>query len=79
MLQVKRIAIVWESETGGGVNSCLRYLLQSKSSRVRNLVSYLDTDDSDGFGDFEDWVTKLDKSRNQNFSETFPELYKLIY
>ena len=31
MLQIKRIAIVWESETGGGVNSHLRYLLQSKS------------------------------------------------
>jgi len=31
MLQVKRIAIVWESETGGGVNSHLRYLLQSKA------------------------------------------------
>ena len=31
MLQIKRIAIVWESETGGGVNSYLRYLLQSKA------------------------------------------------
>ena len=31
MLQIKKIAIVWESETGGGVNSYLRYLLQSKA------------------------------------------------
>ena len=54
------------------------HLLQSKSSRVRNLISYLDTDDSDGFGDFEDWVTKLDKARNQTFSETFPELWDLV-
>ena len=29
--KVNNIAIVWESETGGGVNSHLRYLLQSKS------------------------------------------------
>ena len=26
MQQIKNIAIVWESETGGGVNSFLRYL-----------------------------------------------------
>ena len=31
MSQIKKIAIVWESETGGGVNSYLRYLLQSKA------------------------------------------------
>ena len=31
MSKVNNIAIVWESETGGGVNSHLRYLLQSKS------------------------------------------------
>ena len=31
MLQIKRIAIVWEAEPGGGVNSHLRYLLQSKA------------------------------------------------
>jgi len=31
MAQVNKIAIVWESETGGGVNSYLKYLLQSKA------------------------------------------------
>ena len=31
MSQIKRIAIVWESITGGGVNSYLVYLLQSKA------------------------------------------------
>ena len=31
MSQIKNIAIVWESETGGGVNSYLKYLLQSKA------------------------------------------------
>ena len=31
MLQIKKIAIVWESETGGGVDSYLKYLLQSKA------------------------------------------------
>ena len=31
MSQIKRIAIVWESVTGGGVNSYLVYLLQSKA------------------------------------------------
>jgi len=30
MSQIKKIAIVWESETGGGVNSYLKYLLQSR-------------------------------------------------
>ena len=30
MSKIKSIAIVWESETGGGVNSHLRYLLQTK-------------------------------------------------
>ena len=30
MPKINNIAIVWESETGGGVNSYLRYLLQSK-------------------------------------------------
>ena len=31
MENVIKIAIVWESATGGGVNSYLRYLLQSKA------------------------------------------------
>ena len=31
MQQIKKIAIVWESETGGGVNSYLKYLLQSRA------------------------------------------------
>jgi len=31
MLKVKKIAIVWESETVGGVSSFLKYLLQSKA------------------------------------------------
>ena len=30
MSQIKKIAIVWESQTGGGVNSYLKYLLQSR-------------------------------------------------
>lgn len=54
------------------------HLLQSKSSQVRNLTNYLDTDDSDSFGDFEDWVAKLDKARTQTFSKTFPELWKMF-
>ena len=54
------------------------HLLQSKSSQVRNLTNYLDTDDSVDFGDFEDWVTKLDKARTQTFSKTFPELWKML-
>ena len=31
MLQIKKIAIVWESETSGGVGSFLRYLLHTKA------------------------------------------------
>ena len=31
MLNINRIAIVWESHEAGGVNSYLRYLLQSSS------------------------------------------------
>ena len=40
VLKVKKIAIVWESETGGGVNSYLRYLLQSKSFLDKEIVIY---------------------------------------
>jgi len=40
MLQVKRIAIVWESETGGGVNSYLKYLLQSKAFIAKQITIF---------------------------------------
>ena len=39
-MKVKKIAIVWESETGGGVNSHLRYLLQSKSFLDKEIVIF---------------------------------------
>ena len=55
------------------------HLLKSKSAEVRNLSKYLEYDDSDNFGHFEEWTKKLDKSRSQNFSETFSELYQTIY
>ena len=40
MSQIKKIAIVWESETGGGVNSYLRYLLQSKAFLSKQITIF---------------------------------------
>lgn len=60
-------------------NKIKEHLLKSKSTEVRNLSKYLEYDDSDNFSHFEEWTKKLDRSRSQNFSETFPELYELIY
>ena len=44
MLQIKKIAIVWESETGGGVNSWLRYLLQSKAFLDKQITIFTNSE-----------------------------------
>jgi len=44
MLQIKKIAIVWESETGGGVNSFLRYLLQSKAFLDKQITIFTNSE-----------------------------------
>ena len=44
MSQIKRIAIVWESETGGGVNSFLRYLLQSKAFLDKQITIFTNSE-----------------------------------
>ena len=44
MLQIKKIAIVWESETGGGVNSYLRYLLQSKAFLDKQITIFTNSE-----------------------------------
>ena len=38
-----RIAIVWESETGGGVNSYLKYLLESKAFFKNQITIFTNT------------------------------------
>jgi len=40
MSDIKRIAIVWESETGGGVNSYLVYLLQTKAFLEKQITIF---------------------------------------
>ena len=44
MLKIKKIAIVWESETGGGVNSYLRYLLQSKAFINKDITIFTNSE-----------------------------------
>ena len=40
MSKIHNIAIVWESETGGGVNSYLRYLIQSKALLEKKITIF---------------------------------------
>ena len=44
MSQVKKIAIVWESETGGGVNSYLKYLLQSRAFLDKQITIFTNSE-----------------------------------
>ena len=44
MPQVKKIAIVWESETSSGVNSYLRYLLQSKAFLDKQITIFTNSE-----------------------------------
>ena len=41
---INNIAIVWESETGGGVNSYLRYLLQSKAFLDKQITIFTNSE-----------------------------------
>ena len=40
MKKINKIAIVWESDTGGGVNSYLRYLLHSKDFLEKEITIF---------------------------------------
>jgi len=42
--KINKIAIVWESETGGGVNSFLRYLLQSKAFLDKQITIFTNSE-----------------------------------
>lgn len=44
MTQIKKIVIIWESETGGGVNSYLRYLLQSKAFLDKQITIFTNSE-----------------------------------
>ena len=44
MSKINKIAIVWESETGGGVNSFLRYLLQSKAFLDKQITIFTNSE-----------------------------------
>jgi len=39
-MKINKIAILWESETGGGVSSLLKYLLQSKAFRNKKILIF---------------------------------------
>ncbi len=39
-IKINKIAILWESETGGGVSSYLKYLLQSKAFRKKKIIIF---------------------------------------
>jgi glycosyltransferase involved in cell wall biosynthesis len=42
-MKINKIAILWESETGGGVSSYLKYLLQSKAFRKKKIIIFSNT------------------------------------
>ena len=42
-MKINKIAILWESETGGGVSSFLKYLLQSKSFKNKKIIIFTNT------------------------------------
>ena len=44
MKKINKIAIFWESETGGGVNSHLRYLLQSKAFLDKQITIFTNSE-----------------------------------
>ena len=44
MKKINKIAIFWESETGGGVNSHLRYLLQSKAFLDKQIIIFTNSE-----------------------------------
>ena len=44
MSKIKKIAIVWESETGGGVNSYLKYLLQSRAFLDKQITIFTNSE-----------------------------------
>ena len=44
MSKINKIAIIWESETGGGVNSFLRYLLQSKAFLDKQITIFTNSE-----------------------------------
>jgi len=44
MSKIKNIAIVWESETGGGVNSYIKYLLDSKDFSSKSITIFTNSE-----------------------------------
>ena len=46
-MKINKIAILWESETGGGVSSYLKYLLQSKAFKKKKIIIFSNTSNQD--------------------------------
>ena len=62
MQQIKNIAIVWESETAGGVNSFLRYLLQSKAFLDKQITIFTNSENKGA----KFLIKDLEQNKNSN-------------
>ncbi|MDA9623959.1 glycosyltransferase [Pelagibacteraceae bacterium] len=71
-MKINKIAILWESETGGGVSSFLKYLLQSKSFNNKKIIIFTNTSNKG--------VSYLKKqlSNNKNTKFVFYNSYFII-
>ena len=63
MAQINKIAIVWESETGGGVNNYLKYLFQSKAFANKEITIFTNSENKGAKSLIEDF----EKQKNINF------------
>ena len=63
MSQIEKIAIVWESETGGGVNNYLKYLLQSKAFEEKKITIFTNSENKGA----KPLIKDFEKQKNINF------------
>ena len=63
MLHIKRVAIVWESQTGGGVNNYLKYLLQSKAFVDKQITIFTNSENRGA----KSLIKDFQKQKNINF------------
>lgn len=74
---INKIAIVWESEEGGGVNSYLKYLLSSKSFREKEITIITNVNNS-GHKFLEKDFKKFKNIRFEFFSSFFVRKRNII-
>ena len=63
MKKINKIAIFWESEAGGGVNSHLRYLLQSKAFLDKQITIFTNSENKGA----ESLIKDFDQQKNIKF------------